>query len=148
MARLPIPQQGQPLDLSYIASVATAVNELFEVVNQRGSTSASIDDPTSSIRTSLKASEVKVVGGYKEVLSKTTVNAGRSERFTYDFPMPFKFVPIVSLTPSNIGKTDPGKNVSVVITEITTGRVEGFVNFNASGQVGVGVHIIAIGVPV
>jgi hypothetical protein len=148
MARLPIPQQGQPLDLAYIASVATAVNELFEVVNQRGSTSASIDDPQSSIKTSLKASEVRVVGGYKEVVSRLSVSAGTTSRtFTYDFPLNFKFVPIVSATPVNIGSTDAGKNVSVTITSITTGRIEGQVNFNVTGVAGVGVHIIAIGVP-
>jgi hypothetical protein len=148
MARLPIPQQGQPLDLSYVASVATAVNELFESVNQRGSTSASIDDPTSSIRTSLKASEVRVIGGYKEVLNNTSVSAGKTEKFRYEFPLSFKFVPIVSVTPINIGSTDPGKNVSVVLNTVTSGFVEGFVNFNLSGNVGIGVHIMAIGVPV
>jgi hypothetical protein len=147
MARLPIPQQGQPLDLSYIASVATAVNELSEVVNQRGATSASIDDPQSSIKTSLKASEVRVVGGYKEVITNSSVNAGNTRTFTYDFPLSFKFPPIVSATPINIGSTDAGKNVSVTLTNITTGRVEGLVNFNATGTLGVGVHLIAIGVP-
>jgi hypothetical protein len=147
MARIPIPQQGQPLDLSYIASIATAVNELFTVVNQRGSTAASIDDPRSQIKTSLKASEVRMVGGYKEVISNSSVNAGTTKTFSYDFPLNFKFVPIVSVTPENIGTTDAGKNVSVIITSISVGRVEGVVNFNTSGTVGVGVHIMAIGVP-
>jgi hypothetical protein len=147
MARLPIPQQGQPLDLSYVASVSTAVNELFESVNQRGSTSASIDDPQSSIKTSLRSSEVRIVGGYKEVINNKSVNAGNTRTFTYDFPLSFKFVPIVSATPINIGSTDAGKNVSVIFTNITTGRAEGLVNFNTSGTVGIGVHIMAIGVP-
>jgi hypothetical protein len=147
MARIPIPQQGQPLDLSYIASISTAVNELFEAVNQRGSTAASIDDPKSSIKTSLRASEVRFVGGYKQVISNSSVNAGNSRTFFYDFPINFKFPPIVSLTPENIGATDAGKNVSVVLTSVSTSRVEGIANFNTSGNVGVGVHIVAIGVP-
>jgi hypothetical protein len=147
MSKITIPQQGQPLDLSYIASVATAVNGLYDVISNRGSTSASIDDPKSSIRTSLRSAEVRIVGGYKEVINSKSVTAGNTEKFFYDFPLTFKFPPIVSATPSNIGTTTAGNNTSVTISEITTGRVEGYVSFNVGGRVGVGVHIIAIGVP-
>ena len=147
MSRIPSPQQGQPLDLSYIASIATAINELYTTVNQRGATAASIDDPQSLIKTSLKASEVRFVGGYKEVINNSSVNAGTSTSFFYDLPLSFKFPPIVSVTPINIGATEAGKNVSIVLTSVALGRIEGAINYNASGTVGVGVHIIAIGIP-
>ena len=148
MAKITIPQQGQPLDLSYIASIATAVNELFEIVANRGATSAVIDDPNSAVKTTLKASEVKMVGGYKEVANNASVNAGNTKAFTYDFVTQFKYPPIVSVTPVNINNSTSGKNVSVTLSSVTTSRVEGIVNFNVTGNAAVGVHIVAIGVPV
>jgi hypothetical protein len=150
MANLPIPQPGQPFDLSYIATIVTAINNLSAAVARSESSLSSIDNPATSTRTTLKAAEVKIIGGYKELVGDETIAAGGTKTIRYDFPDNFKLVPIVSVTASTVGTSPSPKNLSLVVTEITTGRVDIAVNFNTSvsGRFGVGVHIIAIGVPV
>jgi len=54
---------------------------------------------------------------------------------------------LVTATPVNIGGGDAGKNVTVVLRQPTTSRVDGVVNFNVAGEVSVGVNLIIVGIP-
>jgi hypothetical protein len=91
--------------------------------------------------------ESKIVATYKEVASNSTVNAGNEITFSHSFDSDFRFPPIVTATPINVGNTSAGKDVSVVLKNVTTSRVEGIVKFATSGDVSVGINIISIGVP-
>lgn len=147
--KLPVPQRGQPLDLSFIYDLVNSVNELWTQIATRVSTYASID--TASGRKSVRSSEIKFVAGYKEVLSsETSVSAGSTVAFQYDFTNEFMYPPIVTLTPITIGSsnTEASKNTSVVVTSVSTSRVEGIVKFDVTGKAAVGVNIVAVGVPV
>ena len=64
-----------------------------------------------------------------------------------DFDINFKYAPIVSATPINIAGTPAGQNVTVVVNKISQSRIEGVVRFNASGDLSLAVHLIAIGIP-
>lgn len=145
MARIPVPERGQPLDLTYIYQVVNAVNELSTELSPSVYKYLTVDTPAAG-KQSLRASEARFIAGFQPV-QVTTVNAGNEKTFSYSFPTDFKFAPVVTATLVNIGNTSAGKDVSVVITNVTTSSVDGLIKFNTSGDVSVGVNFIAIGIP-
>ena len=146
MARIPLPERGQPMDLTYIYQVANAVNELSSQISPSFYKYVTVDTQEAG-KQSVKSSEARIVGGYVEVANNSTVNAGNEKSFFYDFPSDFKYAPIATATPVNIGDTPAGKNVTVILRSVTTSRVEGVVRFNSAGDVSVAVNIIVIGIP-
>jgi hypothetical protein len=146
MARIPLPERGQPLDVSYIYQLANALNELATQISPATNKYVTVDTPNVG-RQSVKASESRIIGGYIEVANNSTKTAGDEVAFSYDFPSDFKYAPIATATPLNVGNTDAGKNVSVILKTVSTSKVEGVVKFNASGDLTVAVNLIVIGIP-
>jgi hypothetical protein len=146
MARIPLPERGQPLDVSYIYQLANALNELATQVSPATNKYVTIDTPNVG-RQSVKASESRIIGGYIEVANNSTKTAGDEVTFSYDFPSDFKYAPIATATPLNIGNTPAGKDVSVILKTVSTSKVEGVVKFNSSGDLSVAVNLIVIGIP-
>ena len=146
MAKIPLPERGQPLDVSYVYQLANAINELSTQVSPATYKYVTVD--TAGVgKQSVKASEARIIGGYVDVVSSSTKSVGNEVGFSYDFAADFKYAPVVTATPINTGGTDAGKNVSVVLKTITTSKVEGIVRFNSTGDLSVAVNIIAIGIP-
>jgi hypothetical protein len=104
-------------------------------------------DTVSAGKQSVKTSEVRMIGGYVEVANNSTVTAASEKSFSYDFPSDFKYQPIATATPVNIGNTPAGQNVSVILKTVTTSKVEGVVRFGASGDLSLAVNLIIIGIP-
>ena len=50
MSKIPLPERGQPLDLSYIYEVAKAVNSLAEDVSPSTYKYVSVDSPMSGMQ--------------------------------------------------------------------------------------------------
>ena len=146
MAKVPLPERGQPLDVSYIYQLTNTINELSTQVASATYNYTTIDT-VSAGKQSIKTSEARVIGGYVEVANNSTVSAGNEKTFSYDFPSDFKYAPIASATPVNIGNTPAGQNVTVTLKSVTTSRVEGIVRFGASGDLSLVVHLILIGIP-
>ena len=146
MAKIPLPERGQPLDVTYIYQLADAVNDLSTQVSSATYNYTTIDT-TSAGKQNVKTSEARVIGGYVEVANNSTVNTGNEKTFSYDFPTDFKYAPIATATPVNIGNTPAGQNVTVILKTVTTSRVEGIVRFGASGDLSLAVHLIIIGIP-
>lgn len=146
MAILPVPERGQPLDVTYIYQIVKAINDLYTQVSPSTYKYITVDTPKSGPQ-SVKASEARVIGGYVQVTTSTTQTAGASLPFYYDFASDFKFAPIITATPVNITNTDAGKDVVVTINSISTSRVEGTVKFNIGGDTTVGINLIIIGIP-
>ena len=146
MAKVPLPERGQPLDVTYIYQLADAVNDLSTQVSSATYNYTTIDT-VSAGKQNIKTSEARVVGGYVEVANNSTVTAASEKTFSYDFPSDFKYSPIVSATLVNVGNTPAGQNVSVILKTITTSRIEGVVRFGASGDLSLAVHLIIIGIP-
>jgi hypothetical protein len=146
MAKIPLPERGQPLDLTYINSLADAVNTLYNQVSVSTSNYASIDT-TSQDKVNLKTSEIGLVAGRVEVYNNATVTVAQEKDFSYNFTNGFKYAPIVTATPVNVGNTPAGKNVSVILKNVTTSRVEGVVRFGSAGDLSLWVNLIIVGVP-
>lgn len=147
MAKIPLPERGQPLDVAYISQIAQAINELSSAISPATYKYTSIDTPNAG-RQNVKSSEARVIAGKVRVVNSGTVTAGEEKSFTYSFPGEFKYAPIATSTAENIGNTVAGKNVTVVLKSVTTSGVEGIVRFNTTGDnVSIDVNLIIIGVP-
>lgn len=146
MAKIPLPERGQPMDVTYFYQLASAVNDLSTQVSSATYNYTSIDTST-GLKESIKTSDAKIIGGYVEVANNSTISAGNEKTFTYNFPADFKYAPIVSATPVNTGNTPAGQNVTVILKTVTTSRVEGVVRFGASGDLSLAVHLIIVGIP-
>ena len=146
MAKLPLPERGQPLDVPYIYQLVDTVNKLSTEVSSATYKTTSVDT-TSAGRQNLKTSEARFVGGIIEVANNSTVSAGNEKTFSYDFPSDFKFPPVVTATAVNTGNTPAGQNVSVILKTVTISKVEGTVRFNASGDLSLAVNLIILGIP-
>jgi hypothetical protein len=146
MSKIPLPERGQPLDLSYIYEVAKAVNSLAEDVSPSTYKYVSVDSPMSG-KHNAKATEVRIIGGYKQVINGGTVSSGNEKPFSYDFGIDFKYEPIVIATPINITGTAAGKDVIVILNPPTTSKVDGVVKFNTNGEATVAVNLMILGIP-
>lgn len=148
MSRVPLPERGQPLDLAYIYQLANAVNELAVQLSPAVGRYTSVDTVAAG-KQSVRTSDARLVGAFERVVNNNETSAEGEGAFSHNFS-DFKYVPVVTATPILTGaeNTDSGKNVSVVLTRVTTNRVEGIVRFNSTGIAEVGVNLIAIGIPV
>ena len=146
MAKVPLPERGQPLDVTYIYQLADTINDLSNQVSTATYNYTTIDTINAG-KQNIKTSEARIVGGYVEVYNNATVTASSEKSFSYDFPSDFKYQPIVTATPVNIGNTPAGQNASVILKSITTSKVEGVVRFGASGDLSLAVNLIIVGIP-
>lgn len=148
-SKVPIPERGQPLDVTYLSVLASAINDLAETVTAVGvnrHTSIDIAENTPKV---VKTSDAMIVGGYSKVTNTTPNTAGSEKEFIYRFDNSFGYLPVVTATPITIGDTatTASKDVSIVLSEITTSQITGIVTFNQTGISSIGVNIIAIGIP-
>ena len=147
MAILPVPERGQPLDVTYIYQIVKAVNDLSTAASTSINKYVTVDTPNAG-KQSVKTSEARVVGGYISVTKGDNQTSGSTKDFSYSFPTEFKFTPIVTATPVSTGTaSDAGKDVVVTLSSITTSSLEGSVKFNLGGITNVGINFIAIGIP-
>jgi hypothetical protein len=145
MAKVPLPERGQPLDVTYIYQLAEAINDISTKVSSATYKSTTIDAGTAGPQ-SVKTSEAKLIGGYVDVANNKTVTASSEVSFSYSYS-DFKYAPIVTASPINKGGTPAGQNVTVTLTNVTTTKVDGIVRFNAAGDLTVGVNLVIIGIP-
>ncbi|MCF8135655.1 MAG: hypothetical protein K9J32_09240 [Synechococcus lacustris] len=144
--KLPVPQRGQPLDVSFVYDIVNSINELWNRVAVNVSAYASLW--TVDGRKSVRATEIKFVTG-QIPLSKTAVTANSFQDFSYNFDISFKYPPVVTATPISIASaTDASKACYAIITEVTPSSVKGVVKFEVAGTVSMAVNIIAVGSPV
>ena len=146
MAKLPLPDRGQPLDVTYIYKMAEAINDVALQVSPTNSKYLTVDAGANGKQTR-RISESRILGGYKEIINGGTVTAGQEQAFTYDFGTEFKFAPIVTATVVNVTDRPAGKNISVILKSPTTSKVDGIFRFISTGDVTVGVNLIVIGIP-
>lgn len=146
MAKIPSPEPGQPIDVSYISDIVRTVNDLSVQVSPAIYQYVTVDVPNYTSQ-SAKISETRVIAGYVDVVKSSNQSVGSQQPFSYQFKPEFKYPPIITATPINIGGTEAGKNVTVVLKQPTTSRVDGVVNFNSPGDVSIGVNLIIVGIP-
>jgi hypothetical protein len=148
MAKIPLPERGQPLDLSYIYQLSNAVNELSDEISTSTSRYTSIESASSGMQT-VKTSDAKIIGKFVSVTNNSSTSPDGEVEFAYNFDSEFAYAPIVTATPILIEEspTGSGKDLSVVLTSVTTKRVVGVVRFNQIGVASVGVNLLVVGIP-
>lgn len=145
MAKVPLPERGQPLDVTYIYQLAEAVNDLSTSISDATYNYTDVDI-VGAEKKSIKTSDTKFVARFKRVADAETVTAGQEKPYSVTFSN-FKFPPIVTASVVNTSGTTAGTNTSVIISSITTGQVDFIIKYGTSGVASVGVNIIAIGIP-
>lgn len=135
-----LPQRGQLLDVSYLYTLAEAINDLYTKVPTSSNTYSKINNENK------KTSELKIEAKTQKVAINQTVTAGTQQSFAVTFSA-FKEPPIVIATVVDSGNTVSGKDVTVVLTNITTSSAIGTVKFGSSGNLSVDVNVVAVGLP-
>jgi hypothetical protein len=145
MGRLIVPQRGQPLDVSYIYDIVSAVNELadrftssengmFKIIAEDGLPSTV---PTSRMSVFAKTHILSA--------SKPVTTIGQTESFTITYN--FKTTPIVVATPFDSANTSAGQDVAVVLAAVTNTNATFNVRYDTVGVTSTKINIIAIGIP-
>jgi len=145
MAKVPLPERGQPLDVTYLYQLAEAVNDLSTQVSSATYNYTTVDT-VSAGKQSVKTSETRILASYKEIYNNTQVNAGQEKEDYVSFSN-FKYPPIVTATVVNIAGTTAGSDASVILKSISEGRADFVVRFGTSGTTTIGVNLIAVGIP-
>lgn len=148
MSKIPLPERGQPLDLSYIYQLANTINELATQLSPTTGRYTSIDTASAG-QQNVRTSDARIVGGYVTVTNSSTTSPDGEGSFSYNFS-DFAYAPVVTATPLLIDEssTDSGKDIAVVLTKVTNNRVEGIVKFNTIGVASVGINLLMVGIPV
>ena len=145
MAKVPLPERGQPLDVTYIYQVVDALNSLSTQVSDATYTYTDVD-VVGADKQSLKTSNTKFIGKFKLIANSETVTAGQERSHSIDYSN-FKFPPIVTLSIVNANGTTAGTNTTVVLTSVTTTQANFTIKYGVSGTATIGINLIAIGVP-
>lgn len=147
MSKIPTPDRGQPLDVSYIYQIVDAVNDISSQVSSATYKYASIG--TSSGPENVLITDTKVVAGTVDIYSTLTdVTPGLTVDKSFNFSAgEFKYPPIVTATPVLTSQSQSGSNLSVTVKQVTTSRVELSVTFFGTGKAALKLNVIAIGIP-
>lgn len=147
--KVPLPEKGQPLDVTYLSTLASAINDLASAVSTVGTNKFTSIDISEGTPRSIKTSDAMIVGGYATVTNTTPNTAGSEKEFVYRFDTSFGYLPIVTATPITLGDsaTTASKDVTVVLSRISVSEITGIVTFNQTGISSIGINLIAIGIP-
>jgi hypothetical protein len=145
MAKIPLPERGQPIDVSYIYQITNAVNQLSDKVTSTGFNYTTVDTPSSG-KQNVKTSEARFIGGSINV-EGTSVVAESTKSFTYSYSGNFKYTPVATATIVNKGLTPAGDDATVVLTSVDANGLSGLVKFRKAGNVSVAVNLIIVGIP-
>jgi hypothetical protein len=143
--KLPLPQRGQPFDVSLISNIITSINDLWDSLVVNASNYASLW--TIEGKKSVRSSEIKIVTGRTENINGK-ISDGTIKTFSYTFDSPFLLPPVVTATTQAIDDSSPSKSAYAIITSISVSRVDGVVRFETKGESSIAVNIIAVGVSV
>ena len=98
MAELPLPDRGQPLDVTYIYTMANTINQIASTVNLSTNRNITVT-PRGNQKQTLKNTDFQMATGYLEVTNATTVTTGQVVTAPlYSFGSLFKFPPLVVAT--------------------------------------------------
>lgn len=146
MARVSLPDRGQPLDIEYIYTLAEAINFLSTQITNSTQKTTRVKSTDGSGAHVIKTADAKIDAGFVPIVSGS-VNAGASKTFTFSLSPGFKYSPVATAVVVNRGTSGVNTDATVVIDSVTTQSVAGTVYYHASGSFNLNVNIIAIGIP-
>lgn len=146
--KLPLPQRGQPFDLSLVYRIIEEINNLWNEIGLRVSAYSSIQTGKNNI-SNVRSSDTRIVAGFVEVINNSNVKTNETKDFDYALDRPFKYPPIVTVALESIGdsQTEATKTATAILTQVTQDRIKGIVQFETNGKAAVRVNIIAVGIP-
>lgn len=146
MAKVPLPDRGQPLDVTYMYQLATAINDLSDSVSSATGKYATINTKTIGKKT-VKVPDIRIYADYIEVSNTTTVTSKTIIEKRIDFGVSFAYAPIVVASIVNNNTQGAGNDATVVVTSTTTSAATFRVKFATAGEASVGINVMAIGIP-
>lgn len=146
MAKIPLPDRGHPLDVTYMYQLANAVNDIADTISTATSKYATIDTRAVGKQT-FKIPDIRVYAGYIDVINATNVTAATTIEKNVDFGVAFAYPPIVIASVVNNNTQIAGNDATVIVSSTTTTSAGFRIRFSTSGEASVGVNFIAMGVP-
>lgn len=146
MAKVPLPDRGQPLDVTYMYQLATAINDVADTVSTATGKYATIDTRTIG-RQTFKIQDIRIFAGYVDASNATTVSPTTTIEKSVDLGVAFAYPPIVIASIVNNNTQAAGNDATVVVSSTTTTSISFRVRFATTGEATVGINYIAIGVP-
>jgi methionine synthase II (cobalamin-independent) len=149
MAKIPLPERGQPIDVSYVYQLANAINQLADQVTTTGFNYTTVDTPALG-KQNIRTSEARIIAGTISVTSNSQEASGSTKTFTYAYNGNFKYTPVATATIVNTGGTATSaaaENATVIITNIDANGLTGLVRFNTAGRATTSVNLIIVGIP-
>ena len=146
--QLPIPQRGQPLDVSYINDIVSTVNEVITSTSTKPANVVLVNNKVNNTKNSIAIPKAHIYAEVFNVANASTVVAGDEKSTDVNFPYPFISPPVVVATPWNKGGSDTaGKNVSVYVSDVNTSKATIVTKFSSNGSATVDVNVLVIGIP-
>jgi hypothetical protein len=149
MPIIPEPAQGTIIDVQYLSNIIKQLNSF--ATDYAGKKNSRIATTRDAATLDIATTNLGFAAGRVMVTSDNNNKTKDVIPFTFDFGKTFKHKPIVTATPqaSATGLKGNGSNVSIVINNVTTTKIEGSVYFNSEAkQSNIYINIIAVGHPV
>lgn len=146
MAKVPLPDRGQPLDVTYMYQLANAINDVADTVSTATGKYATIDTRQVGKQT-FKIPDIRLYAGYVDVTTAETVTATQVIEKSVDFGVSFKYPPIMVVSVINNNTQQAGNSATAIISSVSTTSASFRVRFDSAGEASVGVNFIAVGVP-
>jgi hypothetical protein len=145
MTSIPIPSSGQPLDLSYLTTIATSINDLYSLTNSSTFNKSSKIAPSTNKQTTSElifaAERVKYSVGITAAKGLTTTTKWNYGGVT------FTTAPVVQITVEFSGSPSTQKSVIAVINSVSNSEMS-YQFYSVDGITAAAdyyVHITAIG---
>jgi imidazole glycerol phosphate synthase subunit HisF len=145
MAKIPLPERGQPIDVSYLYQMSNAINQLSDQVTSTGYNYTTIDTPAAG-KQNVRTADARVIGGQVIVTSNSSQTADSTKTFSYSYNGNFKYTPIATATVVNTSG-GAGDAATVVLTSVDANGLNGLVRFDKAGNASTIVNLIIVGIP-
>jgi hypothetical protein len=141
---------GTIIDVEKLSQIITAINDFSkDFGSQKNST---ISTTKQAADTKIATPNLSFSAGKVMVTSDSNVKTKDVIPFSFEFGRTFAHPPTVTATPQSSAtglKSAVTSNISVIVNNITTTKVEGSVYFNSEAKkTNIYIHVIAIGIPI
>lgn len=140
-----IPGPGMPIDAKLLSNWATELNRISGTLSNSSKRSTVRSPGASGISRELMTSELGFFGTYVDI-SKTNVAINSSDDFSVDISG-FSLTPVAVATPVNQDSATQIPEVLVILTSVTSSRVNGKIIYKSSGTVNIRINVLVMGVP-
>jgi hypothetical protein len=140
MAKIPLPERGQPIDVSYIAQITNAVNDLSDQIVTTGYNYSTVRN------TDILTNNLRIIAG-TAIIPEGPQTADNTITFNFPYNLNFQSTPVATATILNNDRTDAGNSATVVLTNVNANGLTGIVRFQKTGNVSAEIQIIVVGIP-